>query len=181
MVATRVRAPGFVLVWVIGLSACTRSASPAAAEVALPDVVAVEAAAPDENPMSKRIGEDFAKKFSCPLDRVVVKVRDDIDPVRALVPGLDASMGTPPDDVKADPGRYEKWKADQQERLDDERRTYARNTMFEVGGCDHAQILGCHPHVKRPGLVSTISPDCTEVAPRPSASGSSADGGGGRR
>jgi hypothetical protein len=158
--ASKVGAVTLSLLIALGSPACKKS-TPSDVD-STPDVV--DSSAPEENPLAKEIRQDFAKKFSCPEDRVEVKVRADIDPVKALAPNKEFPMGTPPDEVKADPGRYEKWKADRQQQLEIERYRYTQNTMFEVTGCQHTQILGCHAH-RNGNKTYPNWPDCTEVTP----------------
>jgi hypothetical protein len=85
--------------------------------------------------------QQFGAKFSCPDDRVAVKMRPDIDPARALASKGDPPPAVPPDEVRNDPGRYAKWQEDQQ--VHGTRAIHARYTMLEVAGCGHTQIVGC--------------------------------------
>jgi len=108
--------------------------------------------------MEKAALEQFETKYSCPAPRVTAKRRSDLDPVHAKL----AQLPAPPVEVKNDPGRYDKWKADreqEQERLMNE---YAEHEVFELVGCDHTQILDCRPHHAN-GAVYPNWGDCKEI------------------
>jgi len=63
----------------LGASACKKPAPDAVDAAPAPESGPATAA----NPLSKQIGEDFGKKYGCPADRVVVKVRADLASDRA--------------------------------------------------------------------------------------------------
>jgi hypothetical protein len=96
-----------------------------------------------ESPLAKPVGTDLGKKYSCPDDRVAVKTRSDVDPMQALGKGASAALGTPSDEIKADPERYAKWKADREADMASSRARYAEYTVFEVTGCGHTEMLTC--------------------------------------
>jgi hypothetical protein len=64
--------------------------------------------------------------------------------------------------VKNDPERFAKWTADQDARKSNLRAMYSRNMLFEVAGCGHKQIVGCHPHTKGSAVYPDWA-DCSEV------------------
>lgn len=85
--------------------------------------------------------EDFARRHSCPEDRVTVKERSDVHPASLLAP---EGKETPPDDVKKDPARLAKWEADKKEQRAKTESGYARSyTVYEVRGCDLAVFVAC--------------------------------------
>jgi hypothetical protein len=91
--------------------------------------------------------EEFAKKFSCPDDRVQVVERADLHAYDVIHGDRDTFTKAPPEEVAADPGRLAKWKADHDES-DDRNRSYYNSayTVFEVSGCDHEVLMACtHP------------------------------------
>ena len=91
--------------------------------------------------MSTGAKEDFARRHSCPEDRVSVKERTDVSAASLLAPGGNES---PPDDVKRDPGRLAKWEADKKEQRAKTESGYARSyTVYEVRGCNVAVFLAC--------------------------------------
>jgi hypothetical protein len=93
------------------------------------------------NAKSNAAKEDFAKRYSCPEDRVTVKERKDVNPATLLAPDVKES---PPDEVKKDPGRLAKWEADRKEKLEEKEAGYKRSfTIFESSGCGHTVLLAC--------------------------------------
>lgn len=84
---------------------------------------------------------EFAKRYSCPEERVTVKQRKDLDPAALLNPPVKVD---PPDEVKKDPGRLAKWQADRKAEDDQAASGYRRSyTVFETEGCDHRVLLAC--------------------------------------
>jgi hypothetical protein len=96
--------------------------------------------------MSTGAREEFAKVHSCPEDRITVKERLDIGGFEG-VNGYRYERPAPPPEVEADPGRYAKWKKDQEETEERIENGYSSYDIFEVSGCDHTDILACD----RPG------------------------------
>jgi hypothetical protein len=110
--------------------------------------------------------EVFGSKYSCPDDRITLKPRPDINPGEALTPAGWLKPKTPPAEVKSDPGRLAKWKADEDERIERLRGGYSDYEMFEVSGCDHTSVLGCHqrePEPRRQGGDGVLRGDPAEV------------------
>jgi hypothetical protein len=93
--------------------------------------------------LSSGAREDFAARYSCPEDRVVVKTRDDLTPAQALGKANEPAA-QPPDEVKRDPGRLAKWQKDQAERREARLATYIGYEVIEASGCGHTDILVCH-------------------------------------
>jgi len=84
---------------------------------------------------------DFAQRYSCPEDRVTVKVRKDIDPANLLNPPVAVE---PPPEVKKDPGRFAKWNSDKKSKDDETASGYRRSyTIYEAQGCEHHVLLAC--------------------------------------
>lgn len=91
--------------------------------------------------------EKFATKYSCPEDQVTVKPRPDLDAADILMPDFSKE---PSDEVKNDPARLAKFEADQEASRESWRRGYGGYDMFEVTGCGHEAIMGCHhPSTRR--------------------------------
>jgi len=112
---------------------------------AFPLALVVALATPACQSVSSRAQEDFAKKYTCPDDRIAVKARPDLDPTQAFVG--DASSGTPSDEVKNDPARYAMWKAARDAQQEQDRSTYSKYDMLEVTGCGHTQVYGCYHRI----------------------------------
>jgi hypothetical protein len=101
--------------------------------------------------------EHFAKEYSCPEGRVEVIPRSDLK-YSAYFPPRAAE--TPPDEVKRDPERLARWRADregahkaQMADLD------GRLDMFQARGCDHEVFMGC-AHASAGDGVDTSSVVC---------------------
>jgi hypothetical protein len=89
--------------------------------------------------------EEFARKHSCPEDRVEVKARTDVKWGQlTMPPDRDAP---PPDEVKNDPGRLAKWQADQAESGSGKMRRHLDSLdVFEFHGCGQDALMACkHP------------------------------------
>jgi hypothetical protein len=142
-----------------------------------PDTAAADAAvtvdaSPQVDPAEVVLRADFGKKYSCPDDRVAVKTRPDIDAEEAMAPDgdhEDRSLGTPSDEVKNDPERYAKWKADREAVIASRKARYDGYTIWEVTGCGHTDLLGCHEYVSHHGgaTYSGGPPVCTVARPPP--------------
>jgi hypothetical protein len=89
--------------------------------------------------------EEFARKHSCPEDRVEVKARPDVKWGQLTMPPDRDTQ--PPDEVKNDPGRLAKWQADQAESGPGRMRTHLDSLdVFEFHGCGHDALMACkHP------------------------------------
>ncbi len=100
----------------------------------------------------KRLGtgarEDFARRYSCPEDRIAVNARSDLRAQDVLGAGQQPEV-QPPHEVKSDPGRYAEWKKDQAEQQRRLAASYADWEVFELTGCGHAATLACH-HPRTP-------------------------------
>lgn len=110
--------------------------------------------------------EDFARRHSCPDDRIAIKPRNDIDSSEVLLDGF--ANREPPAEIAADPERLAKWQEEQNKTnaaLDKD------SGVFEVEGCDHHEILSCrHPAAKGArgqsvdfGRVTCIKNDLTKA------------------
>jgi hypothetical protein len=108
--------------------------------------------------------DDFARRFSCPEDRVHVVLRqdlrrrleteDDRDLARTRYPLQD----TPLPEVARDPERLAKWRRDQteiwRERTSMLQGLHSNEDVFELNGCEHALLLACrHPSALRGGFI----------------------------
>ncbi|HEY1692675.1 MAG TPA: serine/threonine-protein kinase [Polyangiaceae bacterium] len=100
---------------------------------------------------------EFSKRYTCPLSRVELRERPDIDVATFEAP----PARTPPKDIAADPGRLAVWKANQPKPRDN------GDTIFEMTGCGHHLLWGCRRGQK---LMSCGYEH--ELAPVPSSSGS---------
>ncbi|WP_437977625.1 hypothetical protein WMF11_12400 [Sorangium sp. So ce295] len=89
-------------------------------------------------------GEDFAKRYSCPEDRVEVRARTDVKWGTVVLGGR--SPEAPPAEVKDDPGRLAKWNADRAEKDAETRKRLDDLDVFQVIGCGHDELVACaHP------------------------------------
>jgi hypothetical protein len=84
--------------------------------------------------------EQFGKDYSCPEDRVEARERED---VRGSTLFIGPSTATPPEEVKKDPARLAKWRADQAESQKGAIAVYDGMTVFEVTGCQHRAFYAC--------------------------------------
>jgi hypothetical protein len=95
--------------------------------------------------LSEGAREAFARKHSCPEDRVIVQQRDDVNPAE-IVPGFEGEE--PPPEVAADPDRLAKWKQDVEEKRAKAEDAVSSLAVFEVSGCDTSMVMLCnHPRV----------------------------------
>ena len=78
--------------------------------------------------------DDFAAEFSCPMNRVEVRPRPDIDGYTAV----HGKAPAPPAEIAKDPGRLAVWQKDL-----DERRSHNYGTVYEVRGCSHGKLYTC--------------------------------------
>ena len=78
--------------------------------------------------------DDFAAEFSCPMNRVEVRPRSDIDGYTAV----HGKPPAPPAEIAKDPARRAVWQKEQ-----DERRSYNYGTVYEVRGCTHGKLYTC--------------------------------------
>jgi hypothetical protein len=100
-------------------------------------------ATPSCKKLSTGAREQFAKEFSCPEERVQVKERPDVQ-AYDLIWGPKTPQ-TPPEEVRNDPGRLAKWKADHDGADAKARESWnASENVFEANGCDHSAFLTCH-------------------------------------
>lgn len=86
-------------------------------------------------------GEYFAKKYSCPIERVNVRPRSDLKGSQVSVPQTETEI--PPDEVKRDPARLAVWQKSGREKADEPRKILDGLDVFEVRGCGHAEYLLC--------------------------------------
>jgi hypothetical protein len=84
--------------------------------------------------------EHFAKKFSCPEDRVTIVERSDMKWGSII---LDGQQPEPPAEIKADPGRLAKWQKDKADEQKESRATLDALDVFEGNGCNHSALMGC--------------------------------------
>jgi hypothetical protein len=100
--------------------------------------------------------EEFARKYSCPEERVEVKERPDVKWGQLTMPP--SADEQPPAEVKNDPGRLAKWRADQSESGEAKLRAhYDAMDVFEVRGCDHALLMACkHPTSQGGTTMSSV-------------------------
>jgi len=90
-------------------------------------------------PYLNDIPKQFAKEHSCPDDRVTVTLRADIDVMQ-----FHKRKAKPlTDDIKADPGRYAKWKSDDDADEASHRDSYSDHHIFEVSGCNITELQEC--------------------------------------
>jgi hypothetical protein len=88
--------------------------------------------------------EAYSRDQSCPVERVTVVARSDVDLYAK-------TFGTPtaPPDVAADPARRKVWEANQATARDAYRQ---RNSAFEAAGCGKTVLYACfHPNGPRGG------------------------------
>ncbi len=88
--------------------------------------------------------EHFAQEFSCPMERIEVRKRDDLQPSEVSLGG----QAKPPAEVAKDPERLAVWKKDQQKYADD---MNDRMTVFELRGCGHRVLYSCARAAKSNG------------------------------
>ncbi len=92
--------------------------------------------------------EDFARRYSCPEERISGKARTDLRAQDVIGAGQQPEV-QPPDEVKKDPGRYAEWEKHQAGVRQQQAAQYADYEVFEVTGCGHTTILACH-HPRTP-------------------------------
>ncbi len=91
----------------------------------------------------------FASKFSCPEDRVVVTLRDDVRYGELVFARRVKTAEEPPAEVAADPGRMDKWNSDLSAARESTMREYEGHRVFDLHGCNHAAAFACwHPVVE---------------------------------
>jgi hypothetical protein len=89
-------------------------------------------------------GEDFAKRYSCPEDRVEVRERTDVKWSTVVLGGR--AREAPPAEVKDDPERLAKWNADRADKDAETRKRLDDLDVFQVSGCGHDELVACaHP------------------------------------
>ena len=115
--------------------------------------------------------EEFAKKFSCPEDRVQVAERKDLSAYELIFGKMEAEK--PPEAVLDDPERLAKWKADH-DKSESKKRWDASFAVFEASGCDHKALLACaHPGGSKGGQrLNAVSCSIYEVKDGDEAGGS---------
>ena len=112
--------------------------------------------------------EDFARRFSCPAERIDVKRRAELRAQDVVGVGQRPEV-PPPNEVKKDPGRYAEWKKQEAIARQLQGAQYADYEVFEATGCGHTTVLACH-HPRTPdqrGDYPTLV-SC-EAPPAPSA------------
>lgn len=106
--------------------------------------------------------EEFGKIYSCPEERVEVRARDDLKYGDIILSGR--ATKTPPDEVRADPGRLAKWQSDRRAEDETLRDSLNERDVFEVKGCDHVSFFGCyHPDAEH-GVATDVA-TCLEIPP----------------
>lgn len=116
------------------------------------------AAAAACKPLDQGAREDFSHRYSCPMERVEVRRRADVQP-------YDLAFGQyarahPSPEVANDPGRLALWEKDQR------RKRQAWNKAFEayeVRGCGHQVLMSCsHPDAPDGQGTYTLEVACSE-------------------
>jgi hypothetical protein len=104
----------------------------------------------------------FIDKYSCPADRVTLTEIRDVKPSEVFA--ADWREATPPEEVTADPGRLEQWRAREDERRKSWESWINSSRLFEVSGCGHRLVLAC----RKPGQRSTpgVAAICDEPPDR---------------
>jgi hypothetical protein len=103
----------------------------------------------------------FVKEYSCPVERVSARLRDDLD-VYALYSG---PLEPPPKEIADDPGRLAQWKKDHGRPECKKDPGWLEGTTYfcsaravQVSGCDHEGYYVCmggaHAAGQPPGAVS---------------------------
>jgi hypothetical protein len=107
-------------------------------------LVVVAVGLPGCKRLSTGAREHFARKLSCPEERVTVKPREDLRYGELVAKVVQAEV--PPDEVKRDPERLAKFQRDQAQAKAEQVASLDGVDVFEVTGCGHTQLLGCaHP------------------------------------
>ena len=86
--------------------------------------------------LSEGARRDFSTDFTCPLERVEVRAREDLHPSD----WFKGPARTPPREIAVDPARLKMW----QDR-ENEQRHYADSYhhIFEANGCGHRALYEC--------------------------------------
>jgi hypothetical protein len=111
--------------------------------------------------------ESFARKYSCPEDRVEIAPRKELRAADLLLPKTVETL--PADEIKNDPGRLQKWRDDRAAVREQQVRLYERYEVFAATGCDKSALVCCqHPIVTSGGTTgeATDRTECVE-APAP--------------
>jgi hypothetical protein len=103
--------------------------------------------------------QQFIAEYSCPSERVTLAELKGVQPSQLFA--ADWRAGTPPDEVRADPGRLAQWRAEEDERRKGWEAWINSSRLFRLSGCGHAAILACRP----PGRQS--SPGVTAICNEP--------------
>ncbi len=115
--------------------------------------------------LSTQAKDDFAKKFSCPEEKVDVRERPDLNADDVLQANKKTNKkAVPPPEVAADPARLGKWNKDHADSEASRASLHSSFDVFEVTGCDHKNLVVCH----RPSGKGNNSahPSCSiEAAP----------------
>jgi hypothetical protein len=80
--------------------------------------------------------EDFAKKYTCPEDRVEARIREDVTATQVY----NRKPSTPPAEVASDPARLALWRKQQS---DSAARDNDGHHVVEVRGCGHHELDAC--------------------------------------
>jgi hypothetical protein len=103
----------------------------------------------------------FVASYSCPSERVTLaKITD------AKASDLFASewrASTPPEEVRADPGRLAQWQAGETARRKAWESWINSSSLFRLSGCGHTVVEACRP----PGQSSSpdVTATCNEAPP----------------
>jgi hypothetical protein len=86
--------------------------------------------------LQKGAREEFADKYTCPVERVEATPRPDLNGYEVIFgpPSLPAA------DIKADPARLAIWR---QKQRDTEASWNSGETVFEMRGCGHDVLYAC--------------------------------------
>jgi hypothetical protein len=103
--------------------------------------------------------EHFAKKFSCPDDRVSNIERKDIMWGSFI---LEQQKQEPPEEVKKDPGRLAKWQKDKADENKELKSHLDSLDVYEGNGCDHKVIMACYHTGDSEGGCDPSSVSCSD-------------------
>jgi hypothetical protein len=121
--------------------------------------------------------DDFGRTFSCPDGRVDARAREDLagrlvtSSDRALARGEYPVEASPAPEVTGDPERLAKWQRDQSANREAQARRlaslHARETIYEVHGCEHTLFLACEHPVSRRGATVMNQVRCRALPATP--------------
>lgn len=110
--------------------------------------------------LTRETRAEFSEQFSCPLDKITLTKRPDVDATEFEGPARE-----PPAEIAADPARLAVWKSKQPKGWSVD--------FFELTGCGHHVLWGCRlPSSRSSAGVHAFCPytrnlDATASAPSP--------------